>query len=62
MPDLDLYRVVKMDFYGHNDIPLGGFLERFCFRESYRCPNEACTTSLVNHLRRCVHTLTSSRA
>jgi 1-phosphatidylinositol-3-phosphate 5-kinase len=24
--------VVNMDFYGRNDIPLGGFLERYCFR------------------------------
>ena len=27
-----LFRVVSMDFYGRNDITLGGFLERFCFR------------------------------
>ena len=26
------FRVVTMEFYGRNDITLGGFLERFCFR------------------------------
>ncbi|XP_023718004.1 1-phosphatidylinositol 3-phosphate 5-kinase isoform X3 [Cryptotermes secundus] len=47
--------VVYMDFYGHNDIPLGSFLERYCFRSSYACPSESCETSMVRHVRRFVH-------
>jgi 1-phosphatidylinositol-3-phosphate 5-kinase len=44
-----------MDFYGHNDISLGSFLERYCFRSSYACPSESCETSMVRHVRRFVH-------
>ncbi|KAJ9599192.1 hypothetical protein L9F63_010323, partial [Diploptera punctata] len=47
--------VVCMDFYGHNDIPLGNFLERYCFRPSYKCPSESCNTPMVQHVRRFVH-------
>lgn len=50
-----LGRVVTMEYHGINVITLGDFLERYCFRESYTCPNESCDTSMVNHIRRFVH-------
>ncbi len=49
-------RVVNMDMYGRNDISLGMFLERYCFRKSYLCPSKQCDTPMINsHLRRFVH-------
>lgn len=47
--------VVHMDFYGCNDIPLGCFLERYCFRSTYACPSKACETPMLHHIRRFVH-------
>ncbi|XP_066263826.1 1-phosphatidylinositol 3-phosphate 5-kinase-like isoform X13 [Branchiostoma lanceolatum] len=47
--------VVTMDFYGKNDITLGAFLERYCFRSVYQCPSETCDTPMVEHVRRFVH-------
>lgn len=47
--------VVKMDFYGSNDITLGGFLERYCFRSSYMCPSSSCDTPMTEHVRKFVH-------
>ncbi|XP_039284821.1 putative 1-phosphatidylinositol 3-phosphate 5-kinase [Nilaparvata lugens] len=47
--------VVHMDFYGRNDIPLGDFLEKYCFRKSYFCPSKTCDTPMVQHIRRFVH-------
>ncbi|XP_036361555.1 1-phosphatidylinositol 3-phosphate 5-kinase isoform X2 [Octopus sinensis] len=47
--------IVTMEFYGKNDVTLGGFLERFCFRESYVCPSKSCDTPMVDHVRRFVH-------
>ncbi|XP_078620496.1 1-phosphatidylinositol 3-phosphate 5-kinase-like isoform X12 [Branchiostoma floridae x Branchiostoma japonicum] len=47
--------VVTMDFYGKNDITLGAFLERYCFRSVYQCPSELCDTPMVEHVRRFVH-------
>ncbi|KAL3891964.1 hypothetical protein ACJMK2_004204 [Sinanodonta woodiana] len=47
--------LVTMEFYGKNDITLGGFLERFCFRQSYVCPSDSCDTPMVDHIRRFVH-------
>ncbi|XP_018563541.1 putative 1-phosphatidylinositol 3-phosphate 5-kinase [Anoplophora glabripennis] len=47
--------VVFMDFYGRNDIPLGCFLERYCFRPTYYCPSKSCDTPMVKHTRRFVH-------
>lgn len=49
------FRVVYMDFYGKNDIPLGCFLERYCFRPTYACPSKSCVTPMVKHIRRFVH-------
>ena len=31
------YRAVFMEFYGRNDITLGGFLEIYCFRYCFIC-------------------------
>ncbi|XP_077997927.1 1-phosphatidylinositol 3-phosphate 5-kinase-like [Glandiceps talaboti] len=47
--------VVSMDFCGRNDITLGAFLERYCFRPSYMCPNPNCDTPMVDHIRRFSH-------
>lgn len=44
-----------MDFYGCNDIPLGSFLEKYCFKSSYMCPSETCETPMLDHERRFVH-------
>jgi len=49
------YRVVSMEYYGRNDVTLGGFLERYCFREMYRCSNRMCDTPMTHHIRRFVH-------
>lgn len=37
-------------FCGQNDIMLGEFLERYCFRNSYMC--SSCTFPMLNHVRR----------
>ncbi|ESP03189.1 hypothetical protein LOTGIDRAFT_137804, partial [Lottia gigantea] len=47
--------IVTMEFYGNNDISLGAFLQRFCFRESYMCPSSTCETSILDHVRRFSH-------
>uniref|UniRef100_A0A8D3AS53 1-phosphatidylinositol 3-phosphate 5-kinase n=1 Tax=Scophthalmus maximus TaxID=52904 RepID=A0A8D3AS53_SCOMX len=47
--------IVTMEFYGKNDLSLGIFLERYCFRPSYQCPNMFCETPMVHHVRRFVH-------
>ena len=44
-----------MEYYGRNDVTLGGFLERYCFREQYRCSNRVCDTPMTQHIRRFVH-------
>jgi len=44
-----------MEYYGRNDVTLGGFLERYCFREQYRCSNRMCDTPMTQHIRRFVH-------
>ncbi|XP_053327656.1 1-phosphatidylinositol 3-phosphate 5-kinase [Spea bombifrons] len=47
--------IVTMEFYGKNDLTLGVFLERYCFRPSYQCPSVYCDTPMVHHIRRFVH-------
>ncbi|KAM4698369.1 1-phosphatidylinositol 3-phosphate 5-kinase [Rhinophrynus dorsalis] len=47
--------IVTMEFYGKNDLTLGVFLERYCFRSSYQCPSVICDTPMVHHIRRFVH-------
>lgn len=49
------FRVVHMEFYGENDIPLGCFLERYCFRSTYTCQSKTCDTPMLHHIRRFVH-------
>ena len=44
-----------MDFYGRNDISLGGFLERYCFNTNYACPSPSCLSPMTAHVRRFVH-------
>eukprot|EP00795_Rhopilema_esculentum_P013781 gene13781-4710_t len=46
---------VFMEFYGRNDITLGGFLERYCFRPSYICSSHNCDVPMVNHVRYFAH-------
>ncbi|KAK5642357.1 hypothetical protein RI129_008524 [Pyrocoelia pectoralis] len=47
--------VVCMEFYGVNDIPLGCFLERYCFRSTYKCASNTCDAPMLKHIRRFVH-------
>uniref|UniRef100_A0A146LP56 1-phosphatidylinositol-3-phosphate 5-kinase n=3 Tax=Lygus hesperus TaxID=30085 RepID=A0A146LP56_LYGHE len=47
--------IVDMEMYGRMDIPLGQFLERYCFRSEYTCGSEACETPVLEHTRRFVH-------
>ncbi|KAK4018626.1 hypothetical protein OUZ56_000672 [Daphnia magna] len=51
--------VVEMDFYGRNDITLGGFLERYCFHKNYSCPSASCQSPMASHIRRFVHDTSS---
>ena len=53
------FRVVEMDFYGRNDIALGGFLERYCFHTQYACPSASCQAPMAAHVRRFVHDTSS---
>ncbi|XP_076042433.1 1-phosphatidylinositol 3-phosphate 5-kinase fab1 isoform X3 [Oratosquilla oratoria] len=47
--------VLTMDFYGRNDIPLGAFLERYCFSPTYTCPSSDCSVAMVDHVRKFAH-------
>ncbi|CAM1296401.1 PIKFYVE (predicted) [Pycnogonum litorale] len=47
--------VVSMDFYGGNDITLGEFLERYCFRSTYECPSITCDAPMMDHIRKFAH-------
>ncbi|KAG0730325.1 1-phosphatidylinositol 3-phosphate 5-kinase [Chionoecetes opilio] len=47
--------VLTMDFYGRNDIPLGAFLERYCFCPTYTCPSGQCSVAVLDHIRKFVH-------
>lgn len=42
-----------MHFYGQDDIMLGLFLERYCFRSSYICAS--CKLPMMDHVRRYAH-------
>ncbi|XP_078330913.1 1-phosphatidylinositol 3-phosphate 5-kinase-like isoform X6 [Crassostrea virginica] len=53
-------QLVTMEFYGSQDITLGGFLEKFCFRESYSCQPNTCTSAtcdipMLDHVRRIIN-------
>lgn len=41
--------------YGPHDIPLGVFLETYCFRPSDSCTSQTCRVSMQQHIRRFVH-------
>lgn len=45
--------LLDMKFYGQQDIMLGQFLQRYCFRASYICP--LCDLPMMDHVRRYVH-------
>lgn len=45
--------IVEMEFYGRNDIALGAFLERYCFR--FDCTSASCDVPMSAHTRRFVH-------
>jgi len=45
---------IKTQFFLlQNDIPLGVFLDSFCFDESYKCPSKKeCSIPMRDHVRR----------
>lgn len=45
--------LLDMHFYGQNDIRLGSFLERYCFKTSYIC--SSCNLPMLDHVRRYVN-------
>lgn len=47
--------VVNMTMYGHNDIALGRFLERYCLTTEYKCPAQDCRAQISQHVRRFAH-------
>lgn len=48
-------RIIDMKFYCENDMTLGSFLGRNCFRMGYKCNNELCDTLIVYHTRTFAH-------
>lgn len=46
---------INMDFYARNDIPLGSFLEKYCFRRDYKCPSVTCLIPTLEHERWFIH-------
>ncbi|KAL1464236.1 hypothetical protein WDU94_003902 [Cyamophila willieti] len=46
---------INMDFYARNDIPLGSFLEKYCFRRDYKCPSATCLIPTLEHERWFIH-------
>ncbi|CAF0732180.1 unnamed protein product [Brachionus calyciflorus] len=48
-------RIINMKFYSENDMTLGSFLARNCFRNGYKCPNDSCGSLIVYHTRSFVH-------
>ena len=46
--------VTGMAFYGIHDIPIGAYLEDFCFNDDEKCPHVDCTSPLKDHIRRFV--------
>ena len=38
-----------------NDLTLGQFLEVYCFNTDYKCPNEVCQRSMLEHERAFIH-------
>lgn len=50
---ITFHRIVEMELYGRNDIALGSFLERYCFR--FDCTSASCDVPMAAHTRRFVH-------
>ena len=48
-----LFSIIPMNYYGRNDISLGEFLHRYCFRDTYLC--QSCTIDMDKHQRHFVH-------
>ena len=44
-------RLVTMEYFGANDVTLGNFLERYCLRGTYKCPEETCEAPMLQHTR-----------
>ncbi|VDM18885.1 unnamed protein product [Hydatigera taeniaeformis] len=42
--------IMGIDVYGSNDLPLGAFLEHFCFRKQ-SCLNPECNTPMLDHVQ-----------
>ena len=42
-----------MNYYGRNDITLGEFLQRYCFRTMYMC--QSCDVEMAKHQRHFIH-------
>ncbi|KAG5675557.1 hypothetical protein PVAND_005452 [Polypedilum vanderplanki] len=47
--------ILDMHFYGQDDIMLGLFLERYCFKNSYIC--QSCKLPMMDHVRRYAHSM-----
>lgn len=45
--------IIPMNYYGRNDISLGEFLQRYCFRPFYRC--QTCGVEMTKHQRHVIH-------
>ena len=52
-PLLFFSSIIPMNYYGRNDIPLGEFLHRYCFRDFYEC--QSCGVDMMKHQRHFVH-------
>ena len=46
--------VTGMGFYDSGDIPIGAYLEDFCFSDESKCPHDDCDSPLRDHIRRFV--------
>jgi 1-phosphatidylinositol-3-phosphate 5-kinase len=44
-----------MEYFGANDVTLGNFLERYCLRGTYKCPEESCEAPMLQHTRYFAH-------
>jgi 1-phosphatidylinositol-3-phosphate 5-kinase len=44
-------KVINMKYYSENDMTLGSFLAKNCFRAGHKCNNTECNTLIVNHTR-----------
>ncbi|KAH8859668.1 1-phosphatidylinositol 3-phosphate 5-kinase [Schistosoma japonicum] len=47
--------IATVEFYGSSDLPLGLFLEKFCFMEQH-CRNPLCNIVMADHIQRFIQT------